>query len=235
MGLDWSLIFQGLKTVLDPLAIASWPIAFVVAAWLFRKPIASVTNRVSQFNGFGTSASFAPIEVQKDQQEPEKISAPAPFENAIQSQLPQVGTDPVFDVLDKSLSDHLEKMIKGDDALKLKWAIRERSISEGNRIHEMNYRLIFGSQISVLKYLNTASQSPLAMVESYYKQSVRANSAWEAMHKDRTFEQWLGFLTNTGYAIREQGLGAPSLHITPFGKHFLTWMVNVGVTELKAG
>jgi hypothetical protein len=237
MALDWPLVFQGLKTILDPLAIASWPIALVSVAWLFRTPIARVTDRISQFNALGTSAVFTPNAMQSDQQEAEKISGPAPFETSIELQLPDlpVPTDSVFDKFDEELRENLEEAIGADDAAKLRWAIRERSISEATRIHETNYRLIFGSQIFALKQLNIAFHISISTFEAHYNEQVRNNVKWEGLHNDRTFDQWAGFLISTTYVERVHFSESPSLQITAFGKQFLTWMVLVRVSEYKAG
>jgi hypothetical protein len=233
MGVDWPLVFQGVKTVLDPLAAASWPIAIGVTAWAFRRPIESVIGRVRQFSGFGTTAEFATNEAIMHQQDAEKTSTPALPTIADPLQLPSA--DPVFDILDQQLRDVLDQDISGDYSLKLSWAIRQRSISEATRIHETNYRLIFGSQIFALKTLNTVGQGPVGDFERYYNEKVLTNPQWEAIHKGRTFDQWGQFLVDAAYVVIIEGSNPPIVQITPFGKQFLHWIIIEGVSEFKAG
>lgn len=166
-------------------------------------------------------------------QEAEKASTPALPTIADPLQLPPA--DSVFDILDQQLRNVLNQAIAGDDALKLSWAIRQRSISEATRIHETNYRLIFGSQIFALKTLNTVGQGPVADFYKYYNKQILANPQWEAIHKDRTFEQWGKFLVDAAYVVIVEGSDPPIVRITPFGKQFLHWMVLVGVSEFKVG
>lgn len=233
MGVDWPLVFQGVKTVLDPLAAASWPIAIGVTVWAFRKPIESMIGRVRQFSGFGTTAEFVTKEAIAHQPEAEKTSTLALPAIADPLQLPPA--DPVFDILDQQLRNVLDQAIAGDDSLKLSWAIRQRSISEATRIHETNYRLIFGSQIFALKTLNMVGQGQVADFEKYYTDNFLKNSQWEAIHKDRSFEQWWQFLVDAAYVIIVEGSDRSIVQITPFGKQFLHWMVLAGVSEFKVG
>ena len=145
MAVDWVLLFHGVKTILDPLASASWPIAVGITAWAFRKPIEAMIGRVRQLSGFGGSADFTSGEALTHQQTAEgspKASLPALTDTG---NLPP--SDPVFDILDGQFAAVLEQHIQGGDDKKLAWAIRQRSISEATRVHETNYRLIFGSQI----------------------------------------------------------------------------------------
>lgn len=233
MGVDWPLVFQGMKTILDPLAVAAWPIAIVLTAWAFRKSIESMIGRMRQFSGFGASAEFTSKDALTHQQEAKKTSTPALTPISDPTKIPP--PDPVFDVLDKELGSVLDQVIAGDETLKLAWAIRQRSISEATRIHETNYRLIFGSQIFALKTLNTVGQGLVADFEKYYNDQVLTNPNWEGVHKGRTFEQWGQFLIDTAYVVIVEDSEPKIVQITPFGKQFLHWMVLVGASEFKSG
>jgi hypothetical protein len=98
----------------------------------------------------------------------------------------------------------------------------------------LNYRLIFGSQIIALKGLNVVGQGPVSDFENLYKK-VAADPANEAIHKNRTFEQWGQFLINAAYVELIEGSEPPTVRITPFGRQFLQWMVIAGAPEIKAG
>ena len=140
----------------------------------------------------------------------------------------------MFDLLDGQLAALLERHVQGDNNVKLAWAIRQRSISEATRIHETNYRVIFGTQIQALKALNVVGTGAVGEFEAFYE-AVRTNPAWEAMHKDRSFEQWGQFLVDAAYVLLVDGSDPQTVQITPFGKQFLHWMVLAGVPEAKPG
>ena len=232
MNVDFPLVFQGIKTVTDPIASSSWPIAVCIVAWIFRAPIKALIGRIRELHGFGGAANFSPENALAHQQ-----SADGPANNSLPTlkdtaQSPPV--DPVFDDLDNQLAVMLEEHIKGGDKIKLAWAIRQRSISEASRIHETHYRLIFGSQIDALRKLNETGTAPLNIYERYYAE-VAANPAWGDLHKGRTFEQWGEFLVNAAYVILIEGSEPSTVQITPFGKQFLHWMLLAGATDNKPG
>lgn len=233
MGVEWPLVFQGVRTILDPLAAASWPIAIGLTAWAFRTPIENMIDRVRQFSGFGATAEFTSKEALSHQKEAETTSTPALPSNADPTKKPPA--DPVFDILDQQLRSVLDQAIAGDDTLKLAWAIRQRSISEATRIHETNYRLIFGSQIFALKTLNTVGQGLVSDFEKYYYEQVLANPSLEPIHKGRPFDQWGQFLVDAAYVHVIEDSDPAIVQITPFGKQFLHWMVLAGVSEFKPG
>lgn len=229
MNVDWSLVFQGVKTILDPIAAASWPIAIGIVAWAFRGPITTMIGRVRQVSGFGGSAEFVPQEAkQQAVGVSESSSLPAPAGTT------SPPTDPVYDLLDGQLITFLDQSVQGDMPIKLAWAIRARSISEANRLHELHYRLIFGSQIIALKGLNVVGQGPVSEFENLYNR-IATDPANEAIHKDRTFEQWGQFLINAGYVEAIEGSEPPAVRITPFGRQFLQWMVIAAAPEIKPG
>lgn len=230
MSVNWPLVFQAVKTILDPLAAASWPIAIGIVAWAFRGPITAMIGRVRQVSGFGGTAEFVAPDATHQLSADAKEIASLPAATG----MTMPPTDAVYDALDSQLQTFLDQNVHGDLHSKLAWAIRARSISEANRLHEGQYRLIFGSQIVALKGLNVVSPAPLSDFEKLFETAV-ANPANEAIHKDRTFDQWLQFLLNSGYVARVEGSSPALLQITPFGRQFLQWMVIAGVPEIKAG
>ncbi len=140
----------------------------------------------------------------------------------------------MYDVLDGQLATNLNQHIQGNADVKLAWAIRSRSVSEANRMHEANYRLLFGSQINALKTLNVVGQGPISEFKTYFE-NMKTNPTYEAYHKARTFEQWGEFLINTEYVAHVEGSDPPLVRITPFGRQFLQWMVVASVPEVKPG
>nr|NUR36991.1 hypothetical protein [Sphingomonas sp.] len=229
MNVDWPLVFQGVKTLLDPIAAASWPIAIGIVAWAFRGPITATIGRVRQVSGFGGTAEFATQELTQQSAE---ATPPASVPALNTNTLPP--SDPIYDALDEQLAATLDQHVQGNADVKLAWAIRSRSVSEANRLHEFHYRLLFGSQINALKTLNVVGQGPLSEFETYFE-NLKSNPAYESFHKNRSFDQWAEFVANIGYAELVEGSDPPVVRITPFGRQFLQWMVVSSVPEVKPG
>ncbi len=232
MSIHWPTVFDGMKTILDPISNASWPIAVGLIVWAFREPIKAMIGRVRQLSGFGGTADFTPNDAITQQQ-----SADGSTTNSLPS-IADTGilppADPVYDVLDGQLATVLEQNVKGGSDAKLAWAIRQRSVSEALRIHETNYRVIFGSQIHALKTLNVVGTGAVSEFEAFYE-TVRANPMWDTVHKDRSFDLWGQFLIDAGYVTLVDGSEPLTVQITPFGKQFLQWIVHVGVPDAKPG
>lgn len=186
--------------------------------------------RVRQVSGFGGTAEFTTPEI-GSQQSADATKALLP---ALSDTANAPPPDAVYDALDAQLRASLDQHIQGNADVKLSWAIRSRSVSEANRMHETNYRLLFGSQIAALKSLNVSGQTPLSEFEKFYA-AVASNPVNEPIHKERTFEQWAEFVANIGYAAAVEGSDPPVVQITPFGRQFLQWMVVNGVSEFKPG
>lgn len=231
MNVNWPLVFQGVKTILDPISAASWPIAIAVVAWAFRVPITAMIARVRQVSGFGGTAEFATPEIGSQQSADATKASSLP---ALTDTANAPPADAVYDALDGQLTASLDQHIQGNAEVKLAWAVRSRSVSEANRMHETNYRLLFGSQIAALKSLNVSGQTPLSDFENFYA-ALASNPVNEPIHKDRTFEQWAEFVANVGYAAAVEGSDPPLVQITPFGRQFLQWMVVNRVSEFKPG
>lgn len=92
---------------------------------------------------------------------------------------------------------------------------------------ERIYRVIFGSQISALEFLNSSGPMPATFVEAAFYET--AKNAEESFYSTYPFSQWLSFLTANLMIARE----GESLGISIGGRDFLIWMVNVGVSNIK--
>lgn len=233
MSVDWPTVFAGMKTVLDPLAASSWPIAFGVGVFALRQPIARLLDRIKTVSGWGASLDIAPkqdaLQHQQDGVEGTSV-VPAQIDPTAMP-----AADPVFDSMDRGLMDTLDKVLPGNDALKLAWAVRQRSISEANRIHETHYRMIFGSQIRALITLNQAVQGEVSTFERFFNEQVLADPANAGIHQGRTFEQWGQFLVDAAYVELVEGSDPALVRITPFGRQFCAWLAFTGASQLKLG
>jgi len=122
----------------------------------------------------------------------------------------------------------LEAQLPGDFAMQRRFLTRALAITTGERNHEANYRIMFGSQLAALKGLNERGGSaPLRDGTELY------DAAFVGDVRDRVpFDRWWGWLQDIKYIV----VGAPAspesvVTLTPLGRDFLMWMVGRGVAE----
>jgi hypothetical protein len=93
---------------------------------------------------------------------------------------------------------------------------------------EVIYRTIFGSQIQLLKSLNTRSGSTKAELLEFY---ARAKTNFPKLYETYSFDQYLQYMRNQGLILED----APDHYIiTVAGKEFLKWMTDQGLVDTKA-
>jgi hypothetical protein len=105
--------------------------------------------------------------------------------------------------------------------------IRQLAASQCVAGFERTYRLIYGSQLQALDFLNTSGVQDASWVSSIFFDTAKAID--ETFYGDSTFEQWSAFLLNQSLIAQE----GDSLGITVRGRDFLVWMVNAGLTHAK--
>ena len=211
------------------------PLSAVAIVGLLRRPLSGLIDRATRFSaatsGVTVEASARAernqqIEASRDDKQP---ALPAPLEAAGASAPKVPDPNPVYNAFDASLIAELYVAFKDDDDVKLAWAVRLRSQAVVERMHETHYRLIFTAQIWALKRLNEIVYSSMSQARSAYDFASQQNPDF---YKLVNFENWIGFLKNTGYieiGIEED----PVIQLTPLGKDFLGWMVAKGVSESK--
>jgi hypothetical protein len=88
-------------------------------------------------------------------------------------------------------------------------------------------KLIWGSQLELLLHVNSSFTGvAIDELNVFYE---KAASAHETGLKDYPFEQYLGFLINSGLLIRTND----RVFITPFAKEFLAHLARSGATYLR--
>jgi len=90
------------------------------------------------------------------------------------------------------------------------------------------YRLIWGSQLNLLDYLNSHNGQPAESLRSFYNLGA---TLYPEYYKEYSFEQWLGFLKDQLLIREDRGL----ISITVRGREFLTHLARVGLSKNKAG
>lgn len=91
---------------------------------------------------------------------------------------------------------------------------------------ERIYRVIYGSQISLLNQLNTVNYLEKEFVESFF---LKAKQYYAESYKQITFDKWLEFILKKELCI----IDSTNYYLTPLGKEFLIYMVQNGMQEQK--
>jgi hypothetical protein len=220
----------------------AWPasalLIFVVLGVSFlvtqRNAIKRLLDRATKVSAGPAGASIeAAARAEQQQIEASKpAEAPAlppPPTSAVVRRPPLPDPSPLYDPLDAHLRAQLENAIGESAELKLAWAIRLRSQTLVERMHETNYRVIFTSQIWALKQLNQIGQTTLSQARRVYHEAAEKDPDF---YRLVTWESWSTFLQNTGYVQVGEG-DEPIVTMTPLGNDFIVWMAARRVLEVK--
>ena len=217
---------------------AAWPIAVVVIAIvalvLFRPQVAGILARMKSFKAPGGVEAQLDASAQAGAEIRGEISRPAdrpapPDTTGIEAG----GTPPESDLyrpIDENTRQWLETSFPGRKDLQLQWLIRFYSAVVVEKAHETTYRLIFGSQLKAMQWLNQPLIAPLAEMRRFYDEGFVSRPDAKP-----TFEAWYGFLLNAGYILIHQPPTVPEAQIemTFAGRDFLTWMAARGISPDK--
>jgi len=120
-----------------------------------------------------------------------------------------------------------QRRLSGDEAFRV--VKRYLAVTYIALSFEVTYRLIWGSQLNLLDYLNSQIDGqPTEALRPFY---VLASSQYPEWYGGYSFEQWLGFLRDQ-LLIRED---AARIRITVRGREFLTHLTRMGYMRNKAG
>jgi hypothetical protein len=93
---------------------------------------------------------------------------------------------------------------------------------------EVVYRTIFGSQIQVLKSLNTTSGKTKVELLEFYEQ---AKTNFPKLSATYSFDQYLQYMRKQHLIVED---ATDHYVITVAGKEFLKWMTDQGLVDTKA-
>jgi hypothetical protein len=209
-------------------------------AFLFRQELASLFNRIEEFSAGGTSVKVKPYEQQRIAASPLEQARDA-VENAASEEVAEgqanLSLTPDLDGVTIELDDRgkavygpivrdvikeLRERFDGDYKAQLAAVIRAFAGVSVQKSHEINYRLIFGSQIAALRYLFSSGPSPRAGLFNIYVSAVNAEPKF---YENISFESWLYFLVHSNFiAESESDTPSPILHLTPIGADFLHYI-----------
>jgi len=204
--LDWGFYLASAIVVLG--------IAFFL---IFRQPIVALIARIRSISRTGITTDPSQREATPERD-------------------PRVEAEALMRVLDNALVREVEEGITNE--------LRQRNLLGAEAVpvlvryvagmqiafsFEEIYRLIWGSQLNLLNYLNTrVDGEPVEVLRPFY---TLAASQYPEAYGGYSFEAWLGFL-RTHVLVREV---AGRLRVTARGREFLTYLTRMGRGLNKAG
>ena len=222
------MTFDQLKELL-PFLI--WPVSGLIALLIFRGPISILISRAIRARHGETSVEFSdPASIAGEQK---KSSA-----NQITKDQPRQdeGPPPPPTEAIAPIENHTKNLVENSSSsieVKLAWVIRGYAQERLNRIHEQNYRLILGSQLSLLLAANTATNTHLTNAKQIYE---AARLAFQEIYTNFAFDDWINWPKNAGLiAISNDNPSDPVVSITPAGRDFMHYLVSSGLTNSKQG
>jgi hypothetical protein len=214
-----------MKHFFDFLGNAAMPAALFGIAWLFRRQLAAAIAAIP--NLAGRVSKIGPLELQQQQavvtaaiaeahgdilEAHGEVGAPA----AAAAALPPL---PDIEPYEARIRELLQNVANREDHLVRELAVIARG---------MTGQQIFGTQLAVLRTLDTSGALPEVALNGLYQEHVRRATA--AGFPPLSFLAWIGFLVDRRLVIMDnQGRYA----ITVMGRAFLQFANNTGLTEAK--
>lgn len=215
--------------------LLSWPVATVLLGLVFKQPLERLINRIDLFKGPGIEVSTpidsAAKQLMNDgaQKGSDLLAIPAqeqtllPISDELEKRRDAVlsygGNDEMLLAQMGEIEANLKSLqFRLDSKETVLLLIRHLAATQILHKAEQLYRLIFGSQIEVMRYLNEYGPQPEAAIRPYFD---RAKAESPAFYKTYTFENWIGFpLSQQAIAFENETYG-----ISLFGRQFLLWLV----------
>lgn len=210
--MDWHLLLEYIKVLI-------YPVIIVATLFYYRKNFTSFIDRLwkLKFPG-GELEAEKQIEAQElEKTEPMSIKELEDlFDDGDLVQNVKENYEKILEDTKKSNEETINNLLN-------EIAIRDLVID-----FEKIYKVIFGSQISLLQHLNTKgfSGDTRVYLESFF-QTVK--NIWPIL-KDWNLDQYLGYLITKSLIDTSQG----TYKITDRGKSFLSYVFNSGYTDQKS-
>jgi hypothetical protein len=207
MGLEGWLVLGGVLLILG-----------LVALFMFRPQLAGLLNRTRSIGRRG-------VIIDPVQQQDAMVEKDSGVEA---EKLLRQFDGPLFQEVQEGVTKEFQtRGLSGDAGLKT--AIRYIAVFKIAQDFEYIYRLIFGSQLSLLSYLNTERQRhPREALRTFY---TVATNQYPQFYEHRTYDQWLAFLLESVLIREDNG----ELGITVKGCEFITHLAKLGYALNKVG
>jgi hypothetical protein len=108
--------------------------------------------------------------------------------------------------------------------------VKQLSVIKLSLAAETTYRVIFGSQIRLLRFLNLYGPQLSGRVHQFYES---AREKFPLLYESYSFEKYVEYLVTN--LLISKGQDGNIYSITAAGREFLKWMTDMSVTEEKFG
>jgi hypothetical protein len=186
-----------------------WPLAallcVIVLCLFFRGPITDLIKRFRTARLGNRTVEFS--EATAEQQR--EVSASRPT-LALPATMPP--PEPLYASVEQEIEKTLAPLTPESQRA---WLIRTVAMLRFRYGHEINYRLIFGSQLQLLLEANTPAGVQVARARAIYEQ---ARTQYPNFYGEYTFEQWINFPMFVGL-LQQTALSPDTnvVRITPVG------------------
>ena len=193
----------------------AWPLAIVIIAIIF---MILFMSSIKDFLKRANKISRSGIEVYPiSQQSPEMETSPAREMDLYES--------PVHSARKSELKSIIDDMNFENPDKKVEFLLKSLASTTLNTEFERLNSIIWGSQITILKKLNTKEQSHSVLKEIYDQ----AAKEYPEGFRDYTLENYIGFLINTEL-IRKND---ENYFITDYGHEFLKYLIDSRANEYR--
>jgi hypothetical protein len=213
-----------------------WPVVFLIcyfgSLFIFRM---AFTGLVARAKRAVVGDKVIEFETQPEAiaEQQKKLEAPATANrDTVPASHAMPPASPVYAPIEQQISDEFAKLKLPTD-LERAWLTRGIAIFRVARAHEAIYRLILGSQITLLLQANSAPPD-MVRARAIYD---AAKEAFPDFYTNFDFDNWVGFPVNMGFLrLEDFGIERPAvLKITPLGQDFLHYLVSNSLTTPKPG
>jgi hypothetical protein len=195
----------------------AWPLALVIIVIffmiLFRRQIGNLIPHIRKIGRNGLE-THPPQLLQKESEDrlPTKDFM-REFDNAVwRAQEDLIKKD----LEDKNLS------IEG----KINYLTKKLAVTSLARSFEFIYSSIWGSQIQILKLMNSQNGVPIEVIKPFYD---LASNNYPVVFTNYPFEKYMDFLAVHGLILKKNDLS----FITEYGREFLAFLVYTGKSEFR--
>jgi hypothetical protein len=209
-----------MTAILEFISDMAWPVVAAGALYYFKDPIKSSFTRITEVGPGGIKLGAAQAAVGQ------ALAAAAP--SVLTHKLRQIVSSDQLDPVAQSMKENVltevgpDKESQNDALLHVAAAL---SVQLG---HERSFRLIFGSQLSLLAQMSGPIGAPKEAVEAVYNQAV---ASFPEFYKGYSFESWIGFLKANALITEIAG----TYSLSPYGRGLLKYIVDQKLVANKPG
>ncbi len=204
-------------------SLLGWPVAILIVVLIFRENIAKFIERIQVFKGPGVEVN-APIGQAAQQQQVQAHNSPA---DAVTQLMNYGGGSPLVGEQQELISTDLRNRdIDPESADAAHILARHLAATQLQLRAEQDYRVLFGSQITALRTLNTNGPQAPESLEPLYRQAKTAN---ESFYSGYSFDDWINILKTRGLITLVPNTA--NYFATIWGQTFLGWLVENKVPD----